>query len=259
MKSPAWLVKNMLCTKCHECGRMLRHIFRVRCSFHQEDVTMLRRIPLFCVFGLTVASAQATMLLSGGINSTDGGGMEATAAWDNGGAVLNWSVLQLQNGLWQYDYDFNVGKKELSHIDFQVSGNFTVENIYSGTTEGWELGLWGNEGGSSPGIPGSIYGLKFDGGGLLNSFTIVSDRAPMWGDFYAKDGKDGGDWVYAYNTNFGVGGDLYQDYAFGKILVPDTHTLPPPPVVVPEPASIVLLGSGIVAMAMVRRRKIVST
>lgn len=154
---------------------------------------MIRQLLLVFPFGLFASSAQA-MVLTGSIDSTDGGGMEATAAWDGGGATLSWSVSQLQSGLWQYDYDFNVNKKKLSHIDFQVSGNFTANNIFAGTTEGWELGLWGDEGRSSPGIPGTIYGLKFDGGGLLNSFTIVSDRAPMWGDFYAKDGKDGGDW-----------------------------------------------------------------
>ncbi len=189
------------------------------------------------------------MVMSGSIDSSDGGGMTATAAWDDGGATLSWSVVQLESGLWQYDYDFNVDSKELSHIDFQVSGNFTEANIFAGTTEGWVLGLWGDEGGSSPGIPGSIYGLKFDDGDLLNSFTIVSDRAPMWGDFYAKDGKDGGTWVYAFNTNFGVAVDPYQHYAAGKILVPNTHTN------VPEPASLALLGGGLLGMVALRRRK----
>ena len=41
------------------------------------------------------------------------------------------------------------------------------------------------------------------GKALTYSWVIVTDRAPMWGDFYAKDGKDRNEWVFAHNTGFG--------------------------------------------------------
>ena len=86
------------------------------------------------------------------------------------------------------------------------------------------------------------------------SVEFDSNRQPMWGDFYAKDGKSGTLWNYAYNTDLGVIVANQQDYAnpaidaqgnaLHKILVPDT---------IPEPATIGLLGLG--AMAFLKKRR----
>jgi hypothetical protein len=48
-------------------------------------------------------------------------------------------------------------------------------------------------GNSNPLMPNALFGVKFDFGGLQPTYTIITDRAPVWGVFYGKDGKDGKD------------------------------------------------------------------
>lgn len=213
---------------------------------------MARRIIFAVLMYLSVAVAQA-LPLTGSLTSPTGWGLTATESWDNGGAVLTFEVAQQPNGTWSYVYNFDVDRKALSHIIFEVSKSFAEANILAGTSSGWSLGSWGDEGGSNPGIPGTLYGLKFDGDfGLENTLTIISDRAPMWGDFYAKDGKDGGDWVYAYNEGFGLDAyDVpYTQYVLGKVLVPDTVTS-----TVPEPSSAALMSLGLIGMFGFMRKR----
>jgi hypothetical protein len=63
--------------------------------------------------------------------------------------------------------------------------------------------------------------------------TLVTARAPVWGDFYIKDGKTGGIDNSAWNTGFLDADplDLPADRSINNhVLVPDTYTTP-----VPEP------------------------
>ncbi len=191
--------------------------------------------------------------ITGSLDSGTGGGLFATGPWAGGDAELNWSVTQLQNGNWRYTYTFAVEEKDISHMLIEISPTFTSANVKSGTTSGWQLGTWGTQGNSNPGIPSSLYGLKFGGDSETEVFTIVTDRAPMWGDFYAKDGRSGGYDVYAYNTAFGgsTTASIYDRVA-GMVLVPDTFTN------VPEPAILPLFGAGMLLLGgipMLRDRK----
>ena len=160
--------------------------------------------------------------------------------WTDPATILAWNVAQQTDGNYEYDYAFTLRSdaKNISHVIIQVSDNFTAADMLSGTTTGGQLGTWDGQGNSNPNIPAPLYGIKWDATGTVTSFawTIVTDRAPMLGNFYAKDGNANGG-TYAYSGTLGVFGN--------NVVVPDT---------VPLPGAILLLGPGLVGMAAMRKR-----
>jgi hypothetical protein len=186
-------------------------------------------------------------LIGRGIDTS--AGIAATAAWATGGASLSWNIVAVTGG-YQYSYVWTGSVKDLSHIILEVSSN-TIASDFWGYTTNPESGdpktyTATSDGKSNPNLPGPIYGLKFEpcSDSTSFSFSFISDRAPMWGNFYAKDGKDqnGTIDVTAWNTGFLQTGQSY--YA----AVPDTHT------VVPIPPAIWLMGTGLLSLIGIRRR-----
>lgn len=93
-------------------------------------------------------------------------------------------------------------------------------------------------------LPTAIFGVKFDGfsGGSPYTFSFHSDRAPVYGDFYVRDGGN----AYAYNYGL-VDRNSTSLSAF--IARPDgggggTGNE------APEPTSLILGGVGLVVLAV---------
>jgi hypothetical protein len=181
----------------------------------------------------------------GSLSTTDDpSGLHVTGLWADGFSI-GWSVSENGDGSWNYLYTVTVTRFDLGHMIIETSTDFTSADLFnvSGPHDELEIG-WHSPGPGSPDIPEAIYGLKLDGIEEVGPFQIAFDawRLPVWGDFYARDGGHGGDWVLAWNTGFSSGDwdpvDLPSDGSVGHhILGPDTY--------VPEPASL-----GLCALAL---------
>lgn len=196
-----------------------------------------------------------------------GDGLVGTADWSVN-VSFTWQVTYYsQYDLWVYDYVLSVPRKAISHIIIEVSDSFTSGNVFTNTpvgstTSNWEIATADTSTPSAPYIPSSIYGIKFEvNNQILFPFRIVTDRSPVWGDFYAKDGIAKGTWVTVYNTGFSNPDfDPYLSLpANGSvdfhILRPDTSTGGKS--AIPEPATIMLFAISFVVLFAKKLKNII--
>lgn len=172
--------------------------------------------------------------------------------------VVRWTV-SYDGSVWHYAYTFNeLGVQGgLSHMLIEVCDSFTQADISNGAYSFEGPGTYGPNNPSNPSIPGDIWALKFDTNGAGDGAVVSFDstRAPIWGDFYAKDGRVGG---AAWNAGF-TSSDTDPLVAAGNgsigshLLVPDTTTTP----TVPSPAAIFLGGIGTILVGWLRGRKFI--
>jgi hypothetical protein len=183
------------------------------------------------------------------------GGITATPTWNDDDTSLSWDIVNLGNGYWDYTYTWNTQYKDLSHILIELSEGATLSSEefwdWSGNINWAGSGVddWTEQQGN-PGIPGSLFGLKVDPTPDTTSFTFsfTTWHSPVWGDFYAKDGKVAGSDTLAYNSGF-----LLADANDGlHIARPNGRT---PNTSIPDGGlTAVLLGISLLGVEALRRR-----
>lgn len=217
--------------------------------------------PVCLIFG-------ATLLLSAGGLRADyytgtlsyGDGLYATQSWAKPATSISWIVTNEDPDApagfgWKYTYILSVPKKDISHFIVETSNGenpFTVDSLTDVVgTDAYEVKLF-SPGTSNPSMPGDLYGVKFDDLSDTDvTVSFYSDRAPVWGDLYAKDGKDKGQDVLMYNTGFTAEDPVDPPSSgslAGHLLRPDSSNA------VPEPSLLLLLALG--GLGLLRRRMV---
>ncbi len=209
-----------------------------------------------CAVLLIVAGMFGTAHAISGSLSYDGGGITGTYGnfWLASGTALDWSVNANGNGTYTYTYELQVpdDSKEISHLIIEVSPTFTSDNlleVLKGTVEEGQPDSY-PKGGADPGMPSSLWGIKFEDGYGETDYdwivSFISDRAPVWGDFYAVDGKRPGAITAIWNEGFG---NPDFDGPTDHIMVPDSTSY------VPAPGAILLAGVGMALVRHIRARR----
>lgn len=198
--------------------------------------------------------------LSGSRTTPDASGVVANDGWvdDQGGFKIVWDIdPSSDESYWNYSYtlsdkDGSTLDPGLSHWILEVTegvGIGSFSDIYVNPegdppVEGPKM--WYADTQPNPDMPYDIYGIKFDVG---NTVTFTSTQRPVWGDFYAKDGRHGEDqiWATAWNTGFGTDPNLSTtDF---------TPWIPTPDGVIPEPSTILLVTLSFVGITALGIRK----
>ena len=226
---------------------------------NNKNTPTLMKPPIINILAaISLATMPAHAVIYSG--SLSGAGLTGNGAWAEGSSI-SWVVSDDFCEGWSYSYDLTVIGKDISHVIIEVSDVFQQSNILGETS--LVVGDYSSElqGGSNPGMPSEMRGVKLDvvGDTKSLSWSFCSDIAPVWGDFYAKDGKQeaGETEVYVYNTGFNDEDPEWEvsDGSFNNhIIVPDSVSTPPDdPGPIPEPGTAILGALGL--LLIFRRRK----
>jgi hypothetical protein len=176
---------------------------------------------------------------------------------------IDWNIgFNAGTGLYSYQYTLTgFGPPALSHLILDLSPNCSstancVQNLSitsngsSFTSFNTEYGTFGQNGGSNPNINGSVQGIKINMNDPSTPIVISfnSLRDPVWGDFYFKGGSS------SSIQNLGLGNTTSSNIN-NYIAVPDTTSGTGFGSPVPEPGSMLLMGSGLVAASLATRRR----
>ncbi len=204
----------------------------------------------------TVASGA---FYSGSLSTADGG-LVGTGPWGDGSS-LSWTIKEVDGPIWEYTYTLEVPERGISHFIFELSADFDWANIESpslwinGEDASWtgvdaDIDTYGPADPSNPLIPDNVYGIKVDmpevnGDPLVVEFSFLTLRDPVWGDFYAKGGRNrqgDSEWMTMWNAGFASEAPTPLDPPDDGSL--EGHLLVPNLTEIPEPMTLVLVATG---------------
>jgi hypothetical protein len=145
---------------------------------------------------------------------------------------LTWSITQ-SAGLFTYSYTWSKPDGsgltgQPSHLLLEVSENYTSANTHSSSANFSSITapqtfVPSGANNPNPYLPASIFGIKLDY--AADTYTLVTDRVPVWGDIYAKDGKQGSfNFDAAWNSGFGTNPTASTTNFTQWVPTPDTIT-----------------------------------
>lgn len=196
-----------------------------------------------CVSADSVA-VDLTQYATGSRTTETNNGLAASAlsGWSASGVKLSWNISQSGN-LFTYAYTWSKLDGSLlggtpSHMLLEVSPTYTAANTFSSAAnapvDAPTTFVPQGSHGSDPFLPAAMFGIKFEY--TADSYTLVTDRAPVWGDIYTKDGTSGSVGTgndkptnAAWNTGFGMDPTHASVDFTAWVPTPDTLTIVPLP------------------------------
>lgn len=244
-------------------------------------MSMKRILWVLSVLGVVCAGSLQAAPVSyvGKLAATGGGGDGVLFVtgfnWLSTETSLSWKVDNITTpGMWHYEYTLRVPDKgglaaDIQCIIIEASNGssgpaFTIANLHSLTSspEHWvqsiDVGL--HNPADNPNLPRNLYGIRLatvDIDPKVLTISFDTDRAPVWGDFYARSYVVDGDFCALYN--YGLfktpESDPLDPPSNGSIL---SHVLVPDSVVmvqIPAPAAMLLSVVGLPLAGWLRRNR----